>query len=72
VRAVALAVKEKFRDTRLAALLYLKSIESGLAKGYKTVEASWIHEDNTSMNKALERMGFEKRKIFRIYDYPLA
>lgn len=71
VRVIALAVKEEFRGTLLTALLYLQPIATALNKGYNNVEASWIHEDNTKMIKALERMEFKKCCTYRIYDYSI-
>jgi len=35
-------------------------------------EASWILEDNTAMNRALEMMCGKRTKVYRIYDRAIA
>ncbi len=71
VRAWALAVREDFREKKLGAVMYAKGMEEVLRKGYEMIEASWINENNISMNRALKWMGFEKCKTYRIYEYQI-
>jgi GNAT superfamily N-acetyltransferase len=71
VRILLLGVLPEWRKRGLDALLYKELWERGYARGYRWGEAGWILEDNTSMNNALTRMGFEVYKTYRLYDGPL-
>ena len=71
IRVLTLGIKEKYRRQGIDALLYYYSYVEGKKKGYRRAELSWILEDNTLMNRALENMGAQVYKRYRIYDYPL-
>lgn len=71
IRVLTLGIKEKYRRQGIDALLYYYSYVEGKKKGYRRAELSWILEDNTLMNRALENMGAKVYKRYRIYDYPL-
>ena len=71
IRVLTLGVKEKYRRQGIDALLYYYSYVEGKKKGYRRAELSWILEDNSLMNRALENMGAKVYKRYRIYDYPL-
>lgn len=71
IRILTLGIKEEYRRQGIDALLYYYSYVEGKKKGYRRAELSWILEDNTLMNRALENMGAKVYKRYRIYDYPL-
>ncbi len=71
IRILTLGIKEEYRRQGIDALLYYYSYTEGKKKGYRRAELSWILEDNTLMNRALENMGAKVYKRYRIYDYPL-
>ncbi|GAB4014427.1 MAG: GNAT family N-acetyltransferase [Bdellovibrio sp.] len=71
MRTITLGMKEKFRKGGFETILYVKSFEAGMKIGYKEVEMSWILEDNTPMNKPIERMGSTLYKKYRIYNQNL-
>lgn len=71
IRVLTLGIKKEFRRQGIDALLYYYSYVEGKKKGYRRAELSWILEDNTLMNRALENMGAKVYKRYRIYDYPL-
>ena len=71
IRVLTLGIKEKHRRQGIDALLYYYSYVEGKKKGYRRAELSWILEDNSLMNRALESMGANVYKRYRIYDFPL-
>jgi GNAT superfamily N-acetyltransferase len=70
-RILTLGIKKAYRELGIGPLLYTEYLRRGPALGYPEGEASWILEDNKPMNKALEYMGAERRKVYRIYDRAL-
>jgi GNAT superfamily N-acetyltransferase len=70
-RILTLGIKKKFQQVGIGPLLYTEYLRRGPALGYPVGEASWILEDNLPMNKALELMGSERTKTYRIYDRAL-
>ena len=66
-----LGVAHAYRDLGLGALFYAETYHRGAKHGYNTGEASWVLEDNVSMNKALARMCGERNKVYRIYEKAL-
>ncbi len=71
LRAFTLGVLKPYRRLGIDAAFYLKTYATGLAKGYRLAEMSWILEDNVPMNLALEKVGARKVKTYRIYQRPL-
>lgn len=72
VRILALGVKKAYQHTGVAAALYVKHIQTTDPNGVMKGEAGWILETNEPMNRALEGMGGEVTKKFRIYEKTLA
>lgn len=74
-RLILLGVKEEFRGSRkygaLAAVLYQEISVRGTAAGYSAGELSWTLEDNTAINRGIERMGAKIYKKWRVYERPL-
>ena len=67
VRILALGVKKAWQQTGVAAALYVRHMETTDPDGVMKGEAGWILETNEPMNRALEGMGGQVRKKFRIY-----
>ncbi|HEX8360070.1 MAG TPA: hypothetical protein VF613_08185 [Longimicrobium sp.] len=55
----------------IGAAMYLRTFQVAGEKGYNTGEASWILENNLLMRQALEKVGFEQYKTYRVYDRAL-
>jgi hypothetical protein len=71
IRILLLGLLKEYRMTGADALMYHWIWEKGYALGYRWAEAGWILDDNTAMNNALLRMGFQPYKTLRLYDRPL-
>jgi hypothetical protein len=71
VRVFALGVKHAYRHTGVAAGLYLKHLAAASPDGIWAGEAGWILETNEAMNRALEGMGGEIVKRYRVYEKAL-
>ena len=72
IRVLTLGVLPQFRRTGAADLLYLNLIKNAKAKGMASGESSWILEDNTLMNQAIEHVGGVAYKTYRLYDKAIA
>lgn len=74
-RLILLGVKDEFRGSRkygaLAAVLYEEVSRRGTAAGYVGGELSWTLEDNTGINRGIERMNAKIYKKWRVYERPL-
>jgi GNAT superfamily N-acetyltransferase len=70
IRILTLGVLPEHRRSGLDVLLYYETFKRGTDKGYSG-ESSWILEDNTLMNRALEKMGFKLYKTYRLYEKAL-
>lgn len=71
VRILALGVKKAWQHTGVAAALYVRHIQTTDPDGVMKGEAGWILETNEAMNRALEGMGGEVTKKFRVYEKAL-
>jgi GNAT superfamily N-acetyltransferase len=72
VRVIALGVVEKFRGHGVDALMYYETVRAARERGYEWAEASWILETNDMMNRAIQLMGGEIYKTYRVYEKALA
>lgn len=68
LRVWALGVHPQHRRSGVAELLYLGVIKNGLARGMVYGESGWILEDNFLMRQAIEKMGGQRYKTYRVYD----
>jgi GNAT superfamily N-acetyltransferase len=71
LRVFALGVLPEFRGTGVDALMYMAIAENAMRKGYKWAEMSWILENNMMMNRAIEMLGGEVYKTYRMYEKAL-
>ncbi|MBI2059393.1 MAG: hypothetical protein HYT87_06435 [Nitrospirae bacterium] len=67
-RVFALGVRKEFHDQAFASLLYLKTWEEVLKRGYEWVEMSWILESNPRMRRAIEMAGGKVYKTYRVFE----
>jgi len=71
-RVFGVAAIEKYRHLGITALLFLETIQRGLAKNYVSCEASWVLEDNAMSNRTIDRLlKPELYKTYRIYEKPI-
>jgi hypothetical protein len=71
VRVFALGVKPEYQHTGVAAALYQRHYDMAAATPQHGGETGWILETNKPMNKAMEAMGGEIVKRYRIYEQDL-
>ena len=71
VRVFALGVKPEYQHTGVAAALYQRHYDMAAATPQHGGETGWILETNKPMNKAMEAMGGEIVKRYRIYEEDL-
>jgi hypothetical protein len=72
LRVFALGVKHDYRHTGVAAGLYLRHLDTAAQPGkIGGGEMGWILETNGPMNRAMEGMGGEVVKRYRIYEHAL-
>ena len=60
-----------YRRSGIDALLFDETYRAARAKGYTTVEASMLLENNTLVLRAAEFMGGRVYKTWRIYERPV-
>ncbi len=70
-RVILLAVKPEFQRRGVAGLLILETARALVDAGYTAAEMSWTLEDNSLINKPIERLGAHRYKEYRIYQTPL-
>ena len=68
VRIITMGVVDTHRKKGIETLFYIRTIKDGIERGYSWAEMSWVLEDNILMNKALETLGAELYKKYRIYE----
>ncbi|HEX6371537.1 MAG TPA: GNAT family N-acetyltransferase [Longimicrobium sp.] len=67
-RLLTLGLKPGYQHLGLGAAMYTRLLQIGVGKGYKGAEGSWILEDNHEMCTALEKLGADRYKRYRVYD----
>jgi GNAT superfamily N-acetyltransferase len=68
LRIYALGVIEGYRKMGIEACLYAIIIKAYLKKGYNYAEAGWTLDNNTLMNSAIEAIGGDPYKKYRLYE----
>lgn len=68
VRVITLGVKPGFRGRGIEAAMLCVGLRTGFKAGFKNVEASWILEDNTPIQRIIELFGGKVYKTYRIYE----
>lgn len=71
VRVFALGVKHDYQHAGVAAALYIRHLENASPDGVYGGECGWILEVNDPMNRAMEGMGGEVVKRYRLFERAL-
>jgi GNAT superfamily N-acetyltransferase len=71
VRVFALGVRPAYQHLGVAASFYIRHMENTDPDGIMWGHTGWILETNKPMNKAMEGMGGEVVKTYRVYEKPL-
>ncbi len=71
IRVIALGVLPEYRARGVDALMYMETAKRAAAKGYLWAEGSWILENNEPMNRAIQMLGGEVYKTYRMFEKPL-
>jgi GNAT superfamily N-acetyltransferase len=72
VRVFALGVKPEYQHTGVAAKFYVEHFNSAARTPQKWGEMGWILETNKAMNRAMEGMGGEVVRRYRVYERELS
>jgi hypothetical protein len=72
VRVFALGVKPEYQHTGVAARFYQMHFDAAQRTPQKGGEMGWILETNNAMNRAMEGMGGEIVRRYRVYERSLA
>ena len=67
VREILMGVLKPYRGLGIDAALTYKTWQTGLEKGYRWREMSWVLESNEAMWRSLEMVGAERYKTYRLY-----
>jgi GNAT superfamily N-acetyltransferase len=68
VRVFALGVKPEHQHTGIAARFYVRHVETAKETNTPAGDQGWILETNEPMNRAMEGMGGEVIKRYRLYE----
>jgi hypothetical protein len=71
VRVFALGVKPEYQHTGVAAKFYEMHFDAAARTPQDGGEMGWILETNDAMNRAMEGMGGEVVRRFRVYEKEL-
>ncbi len=71
-RVITLGVRRDYQHLGLGSIFYIETIKRAAQKGIVAGELSWILEDNHPMNSAIQILGSELYKRYRIYQFPLS
>lgn len=71
LRVVTMGVVPEHRKRGVDILLIYRTFVDGLEKGYRWAEFSWVLEDNEMFKRAMDRLGAEQYKTYRIYEKKL-
>ncbi len=72
VRVLALGIVPEQRGAGLDALVLREFFHRGARIGYHEAECSWMLETNAPMLRAIENIGFERSKTYRMFERPLS
>jgi GNAT superfamily N-acetyltransferase len=71
IRVFALGVRPEHQHLGVAAALFVRHLEASAKTGIPAGEMGWILETNEPMNRAMEGMGGEVVKKYRLYELEL-
>lgn len=67
-RVVTLGVKAAYRGRGVETAMLAEGLKTGFKLGFRAVEASWILEDNTAVQRIIRLFGGKPYKTYRIYE----
>jgi GNAT superfamily N-acetyltransferase len=67
-RVITLGVKAKYRGRGIEAAMLAEGLRNGFKLGFRSVEASWVLEDNTAVQRVIKLFGGKAYKTYRIYE----
>jgi GNAT superfamily N-acetyltransferase len=67
-RILTLGLKPGYQHLGIGAAMYTHLLHVGREMGYRAAEGSWILEDNHEMRSALEKLGCEAYRRYRVYE----
>jgi len=71
LRLITLGVIPEFQKRALDSMFFINTYLTGVEKGYRWAEMSWILETNDLMCRAAEQMGGRLYKKYRLMEMPL-
>ncbi|MFH0925605.1 MAG: GNAT family N-acetyltransferase [bacterium] len=71
LRTLILGVKKEYRGKGIDIVLLVDTIQGGIAAGYKESDCSLIAENNIPIRKAMESIGAEIYRTYRLYEKPI-
>ena len=70
-RVITLGVKEKYQGRGIESAMLTEGLRTGFKLGFRSVEASWILEDNVAVQRLIQLFGGKLYKTYRIYERAL-
>lgn len=70
-RVIALGTLQEYRRLGIDTCFYVRTLEAAVRRGITEGEASWILDNNTMMNRAMERLGAQVYRRYRLYEKTL-
>jgi GNAT superfamily N-acetyltransferase len=70
-RVITLGVSSKYRGRGIEAAILAKGLRTGFKLGFRSIEASWILEDNIPVQRVIELFGGKPYKTYRVYQRAL-
>jgi ribosomal protein S18 acetylase RimI-like enzyme len=70
-RVITLGVKQKYQGRGIETAMLAEGLRTGFKLGFRTIEASWILEDNLAVQRLIELFGGKPYKTYRIYERAL-
>jgi GNAT superfamily N-acetyltransferase len=67
-RFFTLGVRPGFQGRGIAEALVLSTVDAAIAAGYTGAEMGWTLDDNTRVNRVIQRSGADRYKTYRIYE----
>jgi GNAT superfamily N-acetyltransferase len=67
-RFFTLGVRPGFQGRGIAEALVLSTVDAAIAAGYTGAEMGWTLDDNTRVNRVIQRSGAVRYKTYRIYE----
>ncbi len=71
IRVLLMGVLKEYRTKGIDLMLYKHILDSAIKHDFYTAELSWILENNRMMNRVLEHINAEVRKVYGVYDKEL-